>query len=76
MCLIEESMICLQFVKMSFAYSTNGNPTGLEKHLITKSVMLSYLDKNISEAIQKLDKIKERERDAVAKKSPIFSFFF
>ncbi|XP_051816914.1 uncharacterized protein LOC127537765 [Acanthochromis polyacanthus] len=71
--LSEESMVCLQFVKMSSADSDNTNPTSLEKQLIIKGRMLGYLDKNISEAIQKLNEIKERGRDALVKKSPIFS---
>ncbi|XP_036930196.1 uncharacterized protein LOC119006011 [Acanthopagrus latus] len=71
--LSEESMVCLQFVKMSSANSANSDPTSLEKQLTTKCSMLNYLDKNINEAIQKLDEIRERGRDAVAKKSPIFS---
>ncbi|XP_030264389.1 uncharacterized protein LOC115576041 [Sparus aurata] len=71
--LSEEAMVCLQFVKMSSANSANSDPSSLEKQLTTKCSMLSYFDKNIGEAIQKLDEIKGRERDAIAKKSPIFS---
>ncbi|KAE8280991.1 hypothetical protein D5F01_LYC21567 [Larimichthys crocea] len=71
--LSEESMVCLQFVKMSSANSANSNPTSLEKQLTTKCRMLSYIDKNIDDAIQKLDEIKERGRDAKANKSPIIS---
>ncbi|TKS66086.1 Pre-mRNA-splicing factor CWC22 -like protein [Collichthys lucidus] len=71
--LSEESMVCLQFVKMSSANSANSNPTSLEKQLTTKCRMLSYFDKNIDEAIQKLGEIKERGRDAKANKSPIIS---
>ncbi|CAL8242640.1 unnamed protein product, partial [Merluccius merluccius] len=71
--LSEESMVCLQLVKMFSANSANSNPTSLEKQFITKCSMFSYFDKNISEAIQKLDEIKERGRGAMAKKSPIFS---
>ncbi|TKS66059.1 Reticulocyte-binding protein 2 -like protein a [Collichthys lucidus] len=71
--LSEESMVCLQFVKMSSANSANSNPTSLEKQLTTKCMMLSYFDKNIDEAIQKLGEIKERGRDAKANKSPIIS---
>ncbi|KAM8734729.1 uncharacterized protein AB9X84_023451 [Acanthopagrus schlegelii] len=71
--LSEEPMVCLQFVKMSSANSANSDPSSLEKQLTTKCSMLSYFDKNIEEAIQKLDEIKGRERDAIAKKSPIFS---
>ncbi|XP_008298026.1 uncharacterized protein LOC103370675 [Stegastes partitus] len=71
--LSEESIVCLQFVKMSSADSDNSNPTSLEKQLTTKGSMLRYLDENISKAIQELDKIKERDRDALVKKSPIFT---
>ncbi|XP_038585018.1 uncharacterized protein LOC119910463 [Micropterus salmoides] len=71
--LSEQSVVCLQFVKMSSAHSANSNQTSLEKQLTTKCSMLSYFDKNISEAIQKLDEIKERGRDAIVKKSPMFS---
>ncbi|XP_044068809.1 uncharacterized protein LOC122883754 [Siniperca chuatsi] len=71
--LSEESMVCLQFVKMSSTDSANSNPTSLEKQLTTKCTMLGYFDKNISEAIQKLDEINERGRYAMLKKLPIFS---
>ncbi|XP_073349756.1 uncharacterized protein [Pagrus major] len=71
--LSEEPMVCLQFVKMSSANSANSDLTSLEKQLTTKCSLLSYFDKNIGEAIKKLDEIKGRERDAIAKKSPIFS---
>nr|XP_046244072.1 uncharacterized protein LOC124058672 [Scatophagus argus] len=71
--LSEESVLCLQFVKMSSTSSANSSPTSLEKQLTNKCSMLSYFDKNISEAVQKLDEIKERGRDAIVKKSPIFS---
>lgn len=71
--LSEESKVCLQLVKMSSADSANSNPTSLEKQLTTKCKMFSYFDKNIKEAIQKLDEIKEKGRDAMANKSPIFS---
>lgn len=65
--------MCLQLVKMTSARSANSNPTSLEKQLTTKCAILSYFDKNIGEAINKLEDIKGRERDAVAKKSPIVS---
>ncbi|XP_014185304.2 uncharacterized protein LOC106632424 [Haplochromis burtoni] len=68
--LSEESLVCLQFVTMSSAYSANSNPTSLEKQLSTKCNVLSYFDKNITEAIKKLDKIKQQ--NPVIKKSPIF----
>ncbi|KAJ8247900.1 hypothetical protein GJAV_G00251850 [Gymnothorax javanicus] len=71
--LSEESMICLQFVKMSSADSANSDQTSLEKQLLTKCSMLGYFDKNIREAIKKLEEIKERNRDAVATKCPVFS---
>ncbi|XP_051799497.1 uncharacterized protein LOC110970824 [Acanthochromis polyacanthus] len=70
--LSEESMVCLQFVKISSAKSDNSNPSSLEKQLTTKCSMLSYFDKNISEAIQKLDEIKKKGRNALVKKSPVF----
>ncbi|XP_030606961.1 uncharacterized protein LOC115795290 [Archocentrus centrarchus] len=71
--LSEELIVCLQFAKMSSADSVNSNPTSIEKQLTTKCDMFGYYDKNINEAIQKLDEIKERGSDAVAKKSPFFS---
>ncbi|XP_028282490.1 uncharacterized protein LOC114449221 [Parambassis ranga] len=71
--LSEECIVCLQFAKMSSAESANSDPTGLEKQLTTKCNMFSYLDKNINEAIQKVDEIQKKGRDAIAKKSPIFS---
>lgn len=71
--LSEECMVCLQFVKMSSADSDNTNLPSLEKQLTTKCSMLGYLEQNINEAIQELDKIKERGRDAMAKESPIFT---
>ncbi|XP_030297384.1 uncharacterized protein LOC115596432 [Sparus aurata] len=71
--LSEECMICLQLVKMSSANLTNSDASSLEKQLTNKCTMLSYFDKNISEAIKKLDEIKEGGKDAVAKKSPICS---
>ncbi|XP_035798188.1 uncharacterized protein LOC118469439 [Amphiprion ocellaris] len=71
--LSEESMVCLQFVKMSSADSDNTNPTSLEKQLTTKCSMFRCFDKNISEAIQKLNEIQERGTDAMVKKSPIFT---
>ncbi|KAL3988693.1 cytochrome c oxidase assembly protein subunit 19 [Sarotherodon galilaeus] len=70
--LSEESVVCLQFVTMSSANSVNSNPTSLEKQLSTKCNVLSYFDKNITEAIQKLDEIKQQKRNPVVKKSPIF----
>ena len=66
-------MVCLQLVKMASSRSANSNQTNLEKQLTTKCAILSYFDKNIGEAINKLKDIKERERDAIAKKSPIVS---
>lgn len=68
--LSEESLVCLQFVTMSSAYSANSNPTSLEKQLSTKCNVLSYFDKNITEAIKKLDKIKQQ--NPVVKKIPYF----
>ncbi|KAM9724268.1 uncharacterized protein ACNS7B_019401 [Menidia menidia] len=69
----EDALTCLQFVKMASAQSTKDQETSLENQLTTRCSMLSYFDKNISEAIQKLDEIKEKKRDALAKKSPVFS---
>ncbi|XP_039873728.1 uncharacterized protein LOC120725116 [Simochromis diagramma] len=71
----EELIGCLQFVIMSSAYSANSNPTSLEKQLSTKCNVLSYFDKNITEAIQKLREIREKGRDAMAPKFPMFSLF-
>ncbi|KAG9274067.1 hypothetical protein AMEX_G10872 [Astyanax mexicanus] len=71
--LVEESMVCLQLVKMSSVFSATSNQTSLEKQLITKCNILGYFDQNISEAVKKLEEIQERKRDAIAKKSPMFS---
>ncbi|XP_061573869.1 uncharacterized protein LOC133440573 [Cololabis saira] len=71
--LIEESLICLQFVKMSTATSTNNDPTSLEKQFTTKCNMYKSFDENITEAIKKLEEIRDKEKDALAKKSPVFS---
>ncbi|KAM4552133.1 uncharacterized protein PAE49_015651 [Odontesthes bonariensis] len=66
-------MACLQFIKMASADSTNNESTSLETQLTTRCCMYKLFDENISEAIQKLDEIKEKGRDALAKKSPVFS---
>ncbi|XP_050928370.1 uncharacterized protein LOC108895197 [Lates calcarifer] len=71
--LSEECMVCLQFVKMSSAESANSNPTSLEKQLTTRCKMLGFFDKNIDEAIKKLEEIKDKDGGAIAKKSPTFS---
>nr|XP_046269251.1 uncharacterized protein LOC124072113 [Scatophagus argus] len=71
--LSEESVLCLQFVKMSSTSSANSSPTSLEKQLTNKCSMLSFFDKNISEAIQKLDDLKEKGRDATVNRSTVFS---
>ncbi|KAI4873585.1 hypothetical protein NFI96_025328 [Prochilodus magdalenae] len=71
--LAEESMVCLQFVKMSSTASANSNSNSLEKQLTTRCSMLGYFDQNIIEAINKLEEIKDKGRDAVAKKSAMFS---
>ncbi|XP_056256499.1 uncharacterized protein LOC130184561 [Seriola aureovittata] len=71
--LSEECVLCLQFVKMSSATNRQLNPTSLEKQLTAKCNMFSYFDENISEAIKKLEEIKDKERDAKASKSPMFS---
>ncbi|XP_073339951.1 uncharacterized protein [Pagrus major] len=69
----EESMVCLQLVKMSSANSAKSDLASLEKQLTNKCIMLDYFDQNISEAIQKLIEIKEEGEDAIANKSPMFS---
>ncbi|MEQ2230107.1 hypothetical protein ILYODFUR_025871 [Ilyodon furcidens] len=71
--LSEECIVCLQFIKMVTVDNSKSDPSSLEKQLTTKCNMYSYFEKNITEAIQKLDEIKERGRDAIAKKSPVFS---
>ncbi|XP_069380456.1 uncharacterized protein [Paralichthys olivaceus] len=72
--LSEECVVCLQFVEMSYVESENsGQPTSLEKQLTTKCSLFSYFDKNISEAIEKLEEIKDKGRDAATKKLPMFS---
>ncbi|KAJ8247909.1 hypothetical protein GJAV_G00251960 [Gymnothorax javanicus] len=69
----EECLTGLNFIKMSIPKSAKGEPTTLEKQYSTKCNMLTYLDKNIAEAIKKLDEIKGRGRDATAKKAPVFT---
>ncbi|KAM6919227.1 uncharacterized protein FYW49_008750 [Xenentodon cancila] len=71
--LSEESLICLQFVKMATATSTNNDPTSLEKQFTSKCSMYRFFDENITEAIKKLDEINEKGKDAFIKKSPVFS---
>ncbi|KAI4885536.1 hypothetical protein NFI96_024025 [Prochilodus magdalenae] len=71
--LAEESMVCLQFVKMSSTASANSNSNSLENQLTTRCSMLGYFDQNIREAINKLEEIKDKGEGAVAKKSPMFS---
>ncbi|XP_054914331.1 uncharacterized protein LOC129378078 [Poeciliopsis prolifica] len=70
----EECMICLQFVKMSSIDTANSDPTPLDKQLTTKCNMYDLFGKNIDEAIEKLDEIQKKGRDALAKKSSVFSF--
>ncbi|XP_061602486.1 uncharacterized protein LOC133464487 [Cololabis saira] len=69
----EESFMCLQFVKMTCATSTNNDPTSLEKQFTTKCSMYTFFDENITEAIKKLEKMIEDKKDALAQKSPVFS---
>lgn len=71
--LSEEAVTCLQLAKMSSANLANSDPTSLEKQLTNKCTILNYYDKNICEAIERLKEIKERGREAVAKRSSIFS---
>ncbi|XP_056247408.1 uncharacterized protein LOC130178868 [Seriola aureovittata] len=73
--LSEECMVCLQLVKMSSAHSANSqlNQTSLEKQFLNKCNMFKYFDENISKAIKKLEEIKDKGRDAIANKSPMFS---
>ncbi|KAL2096796.1 hypothetical protein ACEWY4_006003 [Coilia grayii] len=69
----EECMVCLQCFQMSFAGQPDNGPTSLETQFTNKCKMFSYFDKNINEAIKQLEDIKQRERDAIAKKSPTFT---
>ncbi|KAJ8342050.1 hypothetical protein SKAU_G00319780 [Synaphobranchus kaupii] len=69
----EECMAGLSFIKMSLPKSAKGKTSSLEKQFTTKCNMLSYLNKNMSEAIKKLDEIKGKGRDALAKKAPVFT---
>ncbi|XP_034554915.1 uncharacterized protein LOC117823798 [Notolabrus celidotus] len=69
--LTEESIVTLQVVKMS--PPANSDETSLEKQLSTKQKMLLCFDENITEAIKMLEDIKKEERNATAKKSPIYS---
>ncbi|KAJ8342045.1 hypothetical protein SKAU_G00319730 [Synaphobranchus kaupii] len=69
----EECLAGLSFIKMSLPKSAEGKTSSLEKQFTTKCNMLSYLDKNMSDAIKKLDEIKGKGRDALAKKAPVFT---
>ncbi|KAJ8342057.1 hypothetical protein SKAU_G00319850 [Synaphobranchus kaupii] len=69
----EECMAGLNFIKMSSPKSAKGTTSSLEKQFSAKCNMLSFLDKNMSEAIKKLDAIKKKERDAFAMKAPVFT---
>ncbi|XP_014887490.1 uncharacterized protein LOC106947176 [Poecilia latipinna] len=69
----EECIVCLQFIKMATVDSGKGEPSSLEKQITSKCSMYRFFDKNITEAIQKIDEIKGKGRDAIAKKSPVFS---
>ncbi|KAJ8342066.1 hypothetical protein SKAU_G00319940 [Synaphobranchus kaupii] len=69
----EECMAGLSFIKMSLPKSAKGKTSSLEKQFTTKCNMLSYLNKNMSDAIKKLDEIKGKGRDALAKKAPVFT---
>ncbi|XP_017266578.1 uncharacterized protein LOC108232940 [Kryptolebias marmoratus] len=71
--LSEECMVCLQFVKMATVDSGNTAPTSLEKQFTAKCNSYRFFDENITEAIKKLDEIIGREKNALAKKSPVFS---
>lgn len=71
--LSEEAVTCLQLAKMSSANSANSDPTNLEKQLTNQCTILNYYDKNICEAIERLKEIKEKGKEAVAKRSSIFS---
>ena len=64
----EECIIGLHLVKMASSGSDSSNPTSIEKQLTTKSAILNYFDENISEAIKKLDEIREQGKDAIANK--------
>ncbi|KAJ8342048.1 hypothetical protein SKAU_G00319760 [Synaphobranchus kaupii] len=69
----EECMAGLNFIKMSLPKSAEGETSSLEKQFTTKCNMLSYLNKNMNDAIKKLDEIKGKGRDALAKKAPVFT---
>ena len=69
----EECLAGLSFIKMSSPKSAKGQKNSLEKQFSTKCNMLSFLDKNISDTIKKLDEIKAKGRDALAKKAPVFT---
>ncbi|KAJ8342056.1 hypothetical protein SKAU_G00319840 [Synaphobranchus kaupii] len=69
----EECLAGLSFIKMSLPKSAEGKTSSLEKQFTTKCNMLSYLDKNMNDAIKKLDEIKGKGRDALAKKAPVFT---
>ncbi|KAJ8342053.1 hypothetical protein SKAU_G00319810 [Synaphobranchus kaupii] len=69
----EECLAGLSFMKMSLPKSAEGKTSSLEKQFTTKCNMLSYLNKNMSDAIKKLDEIKGKGRDALAKKAPVFT---
>ncbi|KAG5849649.1 hypothetical protein ANANG_G00113160 [Anguilla anguilla] len=71
--LSEECMTGLNFIKMSAPKSAKSEKSSLEKQYSTKCNMLSYLDKNMNDAIKKLEEIKGKGRDALAKKAPVFT---
>ncbi|KAL6466284.1 hypothetical protein MHYP_G00264170 [Metynnis hypsauchen] len=47
--------------------------SSFSRQLTTRCNMLGYFDQNISEAVKKLEEIKERGRDAIVNESPTFS---
>ncbi|KAJ8342052.1 hypothetical protein SKAU_G00319800 [Synaphobranchus kaupii] len=69
----EECMAGLSFIKMSSPKSAEDKTSSLEKQFTNKCNMLGFLDKNMSDAIKKLDEIKGKGRDAHAKKAPVFT---
>ncbi|XP_063079030.1 uncharacterized protein LOC134468992 [Engraulis encrasicolus] len=81
--LSEECTVCLQFVKLAASSSSSSSSssesgsdegqTCLEKQFTTRCSMFSCFEKNISDAMAKLEEIQKSGRDAVAKKEPMFS---
>ncbi|XP_061100213.1 uncharacterized protein LOC133130021 [Conger conger] len=69
----EECLAGLSFVKMSSPKSDDDKTSSLDNQFSTKCNLLSFLDKNINDAIKKLEEIKGKKREALAKKAPVFT---